>query len=338
MSQKTPYLRLLDSLSFLPIRVLRASLKNVPPEKAIRFGAWCGRQIAAFGGGGSEVARINLRLAFPEKDEVERNRLLIQIYENMGRVVTELALLQGRQRERLLQGVDVIGHENLAAAESASPTCAVMVITGHFGSWDLCAAALAEQGHRLTVVHRGFSNPAIEEMFSRIRRGESGDLEELKMGRRAVTGILRALRQGRKLVILGDQNAKADEGLFVPFFGHLACTRSAPMLIAMRRQIPVLPAFVYREGETSRHVVHLLPHLSLLNSSLEPDESLEMNVAQMTQQIEAAVRQAPDHWLWLHRRWRTRPARECEPSLEEGFYPPRKKGLWHGVRRAFRGR
>lgn len=339
MTEGSPRSAGLDALGFLPFRALRASLRNLPPEKAVRFGARCGRAIARLGGGGARVARTNLALAFPEKSEQERADLIRDTYANMGRVVAELALLQGRHRQALLAGVRIEGLEHLAAAEAASPNGAVMVLTAHFGSWDLCAAALSDQGHPLTVIHRGFSNHELEAMFSQIRRGEEGDLEELKMGPRAVSGVLGALRRGRKLVVLADQNARPEEGVFVPFFGVLACTRSAPALIAMRRQVPILPAFVFREGESARHVVRLSPPLipSAPVEDEDADAALESHVASMTRSIEEAIRKAPDHWLWLHRRWKTRPE-GADPTCPEAFAYPLRRGLIRQIRRAWRRR
>ena len=335
MTQELARSSVIDALGFLPFRLLRAGLRNLSPQRAIDFGASCGRTVARFGGSGVEVARINLALAFPERSERERSRMLYEVYANMGRVVAELALLQGRHRKQLLDGVRIEGREHLVAAEAASPTGAVMVITAHFGSWDLCAAALTAQGHPLTVVHRGFANPQLETMFTQVRRGADGDLEELKMGPRAVTGALRALRKGRKLVLLSDQNAKPEEGVFVPFFGHLACTRSAPALIAMRRGIPILPAFVYRQGQSARHVVQLSPPLELESSAAEPEKALLTNVARLTCSIEDAVRRAPDHWLWLHRRWRTRPLTGDVMRDGETLYPARR-GLFRQLSRSWR--
>ncbi|MEE3328417.1 MAG: lysophospholipid acyltransferase family protein, partial [Myxococcota bacterium] len=325
MSEGPPQAAGFHALSFLPIRLLRASLRNVSPERAIPLGAVCGRWALRFGGSGARTARVNLALAFPDKSERERERLLKDIYANIGRVVAELALLQGPHREELLSGVHIEGLEHLAAAEAVSSSGAVMVMTAHFGSWDLCAAALSDQGHPLTVVHRGFPNPELEAMFSEIRGGREGDLEELKMGPRAVTGVLGALRRGRKLVILADQNAKPDEGVFVPFFDVLAATRSAPALIAMRRGVPVLPAFVFREGESARHTVRLFPHLDLNSLSGEPEEVLEAAVGQMTRSIEDAVRMAPDHWRWLPRRGKSRPEGD-DATRPEGFASPARRG------------
>ena len=110
--------------------------------------------------------------------------------------------------------------------------------------------------------------------------------------------------------MLLDQNAHRDEGVFAPFFGRPASTRSAPARIAMARGFPVLPVFVFRVGQTSQHVIRISPALELEAgdaSDRDDDIALSRNVAGMNRVIEEVVRRAPDHWLWAHRRFRTQP-------------------------------
>jgi KDO2-lipid IV(A) lauroyltransferase len=312
---------LLDATTLLPVRAVRAGLGNLDPDHAVAIGAAMGRTVARLGGPPCETARVNLRVAFPHWRDHERQRVLVESYANLGRGVAELALLQGARREQLLERVSVVGLQHLAAAEAASPTGGVIVLTAHFGSWDLCGAAMASRGHALTVVHHGLRHRGLAAMLSRARQGDragDGVFEELEMGRSAVGGVLRALREGRKVTLLLDQNAHRDEGVFVPFFSRLACTRSAPALIAMRRQIPILPAFVFREGEGAAHQLRLQPHLQLEGSEDDVDAALVRNVAAMTRVIERVIQDSPAQWMWPHRRWRTRPTREeagaeCEP-------------------------
>ncbi len=130
---------------------------------------------------------------------------------------------------------------------------------------------------------------------------------------RAAIGVFRGLAKGRLVTLLLDQNAHRDEGVFAPFFGHLALTRSAPAGIAMNRGVPVLPVFVFRVGETARHVVKVCPPLEIEPDDEDPEGALARNVGRMNEAIETAIRAAPDHWLWPHRRFKTRP--EGEPSL-----------------------
>jgi KDO2-lipid IV(A) lauroyltransferase len=321
-----------EEISFLPIRALVAGLGGRDPETAVRIGGAIGRSVARLPGSAVETARVNLGLAFPEWSESRREQALSDCFANLGRVAAELALLQGPRRAQLLANVEMHGADNLAAAEAASPDGGVMVLTAHFGSWDLCAAAMAAQGVELSVVHRGFGHADLRSMMTEVRgAADAGGVREIDMGARAAADVLRALRGGRKVAMLLDQNARRREGVFVPFFGIPACTRSAPALIAMRRGIPVLPAFIHRVGKGAQHVVKVLPHLCMEAPGPEPEAALLRNVASMTEVIESAIRSAPDHWLWPHRRWRTRP--EATP---EALYPVRG-GVLRRLRRGLLG-
>jgi KDO2-lipid IV(A) lauroyltransferase len=110
-----------------------------------------------------------------------------------------------------------------------------------------------------------------------------------------------------------DQNASRREGVFVPFFGRLACTRDGPARVAMKTGTPVLPVFIERIGDTMRHRVRAEPPLELVPEGADRDAALVENVARMTAAIEAAIRNAPDQWIWTHRRWKTRPKPEAAP-------------------------
>jgi len=296
-----------DALAFAPIAALVAAASWLGPRVSVRLGGALGRAAGRLGFPRKAVALEHLRIAFPELADAERKRLLVDHVEHLGRGVAELALLQGRHRAALIERVRVEGMEHLQEAESRTEGGGVLLMTAHLGSWDLGVAALAERGLALSAVHRGFANPRIEAMVSAIR----GPLvEELRMGR-SVLGVLRALRAGRKVGVLLDQNAHRDEGVFVPFFGRAACTRSGPAMIAMRWGFPVVPVFITRLPDGSGHVIRFLPPLEL--ESLERDgdqdeQAVLANVARMTRVIEDAIRHAPEQWLWLHRRWRTRPA------------------------------
>ncbi|MBW2695046.1 MAG: hypothetical protein JRE70_01145 [Deltaproteobacteria bacterium] len=311
-----------DALAFLPIRALRALLRGLPPELAVRTGARLGRMAARLGGRVTATARINLELAFPELSDAQRGDLLANAYANLGRCVAELALLQGRHREALLDHSRVDGAEHLHSAAAASPTGGVILLSAHFGAWDLGAAALAHAGFRISVVYRGFASARLTAMISDVRLRGRLDIDEIRMGGMAGLAVQRALRAGRIVVVLLDQNARRDEGVFVPFFSRLACTRTGPALIAMRGGFPVVPAFVCREGAAPNNVVRVQPALDLRAEGNDREAALRENVELMTQAIERVIREHPDHWLWPHRRWRTRP--EEGPAAEaERIYPPR---------------
>jgi len=297
-------------LEYAVLLAARELFRHLHPERAVALGARFGSAYARLRGPRTGDAAINLALAFPEWSAAERQRVLVASFANLGRCIAEVFLLQGAQRERLLDGLAIEGLEHYDAAKRASASGGMIVLTAHFGSWELCGAAMAQRGYPLSVVHHGVGNPHLEKMVSGWRR--AANVEEIRLGRAAM-GVFRGLAKGRLVTLLLDQNAQRDEGLFAPFFGQLALTRSAPAMIAMNRGVPVLPVFVFRVGGTSRHVVRVCPPLEMEPSDEDPDGAVARNVGRMNEAIEAAIREAPDHWLWPHRRFKTRP--EGEPPL-----------------------
>jgi KDO2-lipid IV(A) lauroyltransferase len=189
----------------------------------------------------------------------------------------------------------------------------VLVLTAHFGSFELAIAAMARAGLPISVVHRPLANARLDAQLVGWRR--RAGVQVLERGS-AARAALRALREGRFLVVPLDQNAHKREGVFVPFFGRPACTRDGPARLALRAGTPVLPVFIFREpGPGIRHVIRTGAALDLPPPGAG-GAAAELT-ARMTAAIEGAVREAPDHWIWNHRRWRTRPP--GEPRL----YPSR---------------
>jgi len=312
--------RVRHAVEYALVAAARSLFRNLSPGRSIAVGAAVGRAYEALRLPRSADALRNIGLAFPEKTAAERRALARASFENLGRCLAEVFLLQGRHRAALLAGLEVDGFEHYEFAKRCSPSGGVIVLTAHFGSWELCGAAMAQAGHPLSVVHHPIANPHIEAMVRRLR--ERARVEEIRMGRAAI-GVFRALARGRVVAMLLDQNAHRDEGVFAPFFGVAASTRSAPALLAMTRNLPVLPVFVFRTGKSTKHVVRIFPPLDL---EPDPDDDalreavLQRNVARMNAAIEDAIRLAPDHWLWPHRRWKTRPPGEPE------IHPGRRRG------------
>jgi KDO2-lipid IV(A) lauroyltransferase len=306
-------------LEYAAVLGIGAVVRQLRPQHAVTLGGKVGAAYARLRAPRTGDAATNLALAFPGRSAAERRRLLVANFSNIGRSLAEVFVLQGRYRDELLSGVSVEGIENYEAARSRSRSGGVIVLTAHFGSWELCAAAMAGRGIPISVVHHRLANPYLEDLVSRWRA--RSQVAEIRLGKAAM-GVFRALARGQVVVMLLDQNARREEGLFAPFFGLVACTRSAPARIAMSRGFPVLPVFAFRSDGTARHSVRILPPLDLECPGLEDRDSepaLERNVARMNQAIEDAVRQAPDQWLWAHRRWQT------QPKGSARIYSPRRR-------------
>ncbi len=292
------------------LRLLRG-VRAVSFERGLALGAALGRAWVGAGGARVADARVNLRIAFPEWSERERERVLVCSFENLGRSIVEFAWIGGLSPQEFRARVRVEGEEHLEAAQKATPGGGTFVLTAHFGSWEFFAAAMVGHGFPLSVVHRERSSVVLDEVIAGVRG--AGGAQMLPRGN-AARGALRALRDGRMLCIPFDQNADREQGVFVPFFGRLACTRGTPARLAMRSGAPVVPAFIHREPGGVRHVVHVQPALELLPEAGNREAALRANVARMTAVIEREVRRAPEQWLWIHRRWHTQPPGEPRPA------------------------
>ncbi len=310
--------------------LVREAFRHLAPERAVAFGAGFGRFVVRVHGPRTGTALRNLEIAYPAWSEAERRSVLEASFANIGRSVAEVALLAGRHGEQLLDGIRLEGLEHLEAAQRSTRDGGVILLTAHFGSWEAAGAALARAGIPLSVVHHGFENPFIGRMVTDWRR--SSGMQTLELGS-AGLGAVRALRHGRVVAMLFDQNAGRSEGRFVPFFGLEASTRAGPALLAMRFGVPVVPAFFFREGDGPRHVARFRPALEIEPGGDDPERALYRNLCRMNQAIEDAVREAPDQWTWIHKRWKTRPEGESR-----ALYPSRhriRRGLrrWRGAKR-----
>ena len=267
---------------------------------------------------GPRVARVReaLAQALPEKDARARERIAREVFVSLYHGLVELLALRagGRLRAELLARVEVDGLEHVAAAARTSASGGVLVVTAHLGNWELACAKVAALGEPVAVVYRELASPVLDRAVHALRARAGGDEDgpggvpvvQIARGRAGIAAV-RALEAGRRLLVLLDQNAGREEGVFVPFFGRLASTRSAPIALALERGIPVVPAFIFREAGGRRHRLEIQPALALERAEASDSAALERDVACVTRAIEAAVRRAPEQWIWVHRRWRTRP-------------------------------
>ncbi len=302
-------------------QALAGALARLPRERALRVARGLGRGWARSRGPRTGDALRNLRIAFPEWSEAERRALLERAFANMAAGAVEFATMMRLDPETRRGLADVEGLENLEAAIAASPTGAVVVLTAHYGAWELLVSIMASHGFPIAVVHRARDNPLFDRMLGLWR--ESSGVELLPRGS-AARAALRALRQGRHLAMTLDQDCPRSEGVFVPFFGRLACTRDGPARVAMHARAPVVPIFIERIGEGLRHRVRIEPALELAPAGDDRAAAVRENVRRMVAVVEDAIRRAPDHWVWIHRRWRTQPIGEARP------YPSRGRPLLPG--------
>jgi KDO2-lipid IV(A) lauroyltransferase len=215
--------------------------------------------------------------------------------------LVELGVLLVCDPARMLARVRIEGLEHLAAATDG--TSGVLLLTGHFGNWELLGLAHALTRLPLTVVVRPLDSSVLNRLAERLRARTGA---ELIAKRSALRPVLRALRHGRMVGILLDQNASRDEGVFVPFFGRPASTSRSLALLAVRTGRPIVPVFIHREPD-GRHRIVIEPALPV-PAAISPEAAVVELTAECARRTEAIIRRWPEQWFWLHRRWRTVPA------------------------------
>ena len=246
------------------------------------------------------IAFTNLARAFPDAAPSTRRRLCRDSYRHLGVMLVELAALLARPLDETLARIRIDGLEHVRAAMHQHGR--VLLLTAHLGNWELLPAACRLTAYRLSVVVRPLDAPGLERLATRLRERSGVELIDK---RAALRPVLRALAGGGMVGILLDQNATRREGVFVPFFGRAASTSRSMAVLALRTGTPIVPAFIRREaGGTHRVVVE--PALPWPPSG-DLEAAIVALTARCTEAIEAAIRETPDQWLWMHDRWRTRP-------------------------------
>lgn len=285
-------------------RALLAAVRGLSRERALRVAGAFGRSWARLGGPRVAAAREHLAIAFPSYSDAERRAIAERAFAHLARSFVELATLSALSREELRGLADVEGLEHWHAYRERAPGGGAICLTGHVGSWELLVAIMTAHGVPIAVIQRPRDNPILDGIVAEMR-GHNG-AEMLPRGN-AARAAFRGIRDGKVVAMTLDQNASRKEGVFVPFFGKLACTRDGPARIAMRTGVPVMPVYIARIGESPRHRVRIHPPLEMVPEGSDAQAALVENVARMTASIESAIREHPHEWIWTHRRWKTQP-------------------------------
>lgn len=244
------------------------------------------------------IARQNLAMAFPELDAGEREAIVDGTFRSIGRLLTSMARFPSMHASNIDAWIAYDGLEHYAAAKQAGH--GVLIATAHLGNWELSAFAHALLTEPMNVMVRPLDNELIDRLVEG-RRTLSGN--HLIFKRDAARAVLKALRNNEAVGVLIDQNTSESEGVFIDFFGKPACAGSGFVKLAYRSQAPVVPGFALWDREKKRYVLRFFPAIELTG-----DERVD------TQRIHAflerTIRQYPDQWMWIHRRWKTRPPGE----------------------------
>jgi len=273
-------------------------LAHLPPGIGLAVGRRLGDALWWLLPGRRRVTLDNLERSFGrEVSPAKLRRLGRRSFQHVGMNVIEACRYFLRPTDVMLSRVRVEGGEHFRAA--AAQGRGVLILTAHYGNWELLAAAHSLSGLPLSIVVRPLDHPLLDDLAARFRRRSGA---ELIIKRQAVREVLQALRRQRMVGILLDQNATRAEGVFVPFFGVPASTSKGLAVLALRTGAPVVPAFLRRDPDGRGHCVDVGAPIPP-----PPDGDVATYTATFNQVLEATIRRAPEQWLWMHARWRTQP-------------------------------
>ncbi|MCC6811817.1 MAG: lysophospholipid acyltransferase family protein [Deltaproteobacteria bacterium] len=250
-----------------------------------------------------------LAMCFPDWSAAERRRVLKACYQNLATTVIEGGLLHQLAQEGPRTTLPpVFAHEGFENFEKARALGkGTLIVTAHIGNWELLGVLYSLMGVKLNIVARDIKNKSANKLWISLR--ESSGLKQISAKRRqgGLKQMLQALKNNEGVAIVLDQNMAADKGVFVQFFGKPACTLDLVAVLAKRTGAAVVVCFTHRRPDGT-HYTKILPPLEWeFVASDDPHADVVHNTQRYTSLIEAAVREHPEQWLWLHRRWKVQP-------------------------------
>jgi Kdo2-lipid IVA lauroyltransferase/acyltransferase len=240
------------------------------------------------------IARVNLTMALPGQ-QARHEEIIDGVFRSIGRLLFAFARLPDVNRANVGEWIEYEGFEHYTAAKAQGH--GVLFATGHLGNWELSAYAHALLTEPMHVVVRPLDNPWIDRLVAGRRAGSGNRVIEKKD---FVRGLLAALKANEPVGILVDQNSLLDQGVFVDFFGVPACTAPVFAKLAHRAGTSVIPGFAVWNEAKRRYVLKFYPAVPLTGDAAADTQAVQ-------KAVEAAIREHPDQWLWIHRRWKTRP-------------------------------
>lgn len=250
------------------------------------------------------IADRNLRMALPELSAAERRAITRGVYRSLGRLLAECARFPRLDSENIRKIVAYDGLEHYQAAVARGR--GVLFLTAHLGPWELGAFAHALYGYPIHILYRPLDNARLNRLVNRYRTLSGNQLLDK---RDAARGLIAALSRNETVGILADQNTSLEEGVFVNFFGTPASTTAGIARVALHTGAAVVPAFCVWDAPTRRYRIQFDPPLAFTMSG-DRERDVHAATQQMASIIEKYIRRYPDQWLWIHRRWKTRPPGE----------------------------
>jgi len=293
-----------ESIEYASAWILLKFLGCLPRTTARAMGVLVAKALFSIRPPLQRAAEFNLRLAFPELPERARRVILNRMVCNLGWMAAEFARLPHYTRGNIEKTILLDGFENFAAAERAGK--GVLFLTGHMGAWELGPFAHALCSGPVHFFVRPIDNSRVDALVNRYRCASGNQPIKKNESARAA---LRILHHGGVVGVLADQNTVPAEAVFADFFGIPAATSSGIARLARRTGAAVVPAYTYWDQQIGKYRLRYEPALELAVTDDEQSDIRNYS-ARFNEVIEDYVRRFPDQWLWVHRRWKTRPPNE----------------------------
>ena len=291
-------------LEYSLARLILSVLRVLPRWASILLGISAGRLAYHLLGKLRRVGLRNLELAFPDKNETERTRILKAAFRNLGRVMATVSRFGDLNSENMTDLIEYDLDPEFAAAYEKTKTDGRgrIILGGHLGNWELQAFSYPVFFEPLSFLARRMDNPRIEEMIRSVRT-RLGNKQIDKMN--SASAILRSLRSGGTVGVLADVNSHPKEGVFVPFFGIPACTASGIAMLALRAGAVIVPMFAIWDTERRKYfIVHdkIIEPVNTGDRNRDIHETTALGVAA----TERVIRAYPEQWIWIHRKERSK--------------------------------
>lgn len=290
-----------DWLTYIPLILLIWLFRILPRQISLKAGEFLSVTMYYLSSRHRKITIDNLKNAYGNgKDEKEIEEIAKNVFKNIGRVAAEFAKMTSYKRDFIERIIEIDGVENFQKAIDKGK--GIILLGAHLGNWELLAYSLALRGYPLNIIARPLDNPLIERFVLK-QRTAAGAMVIAK--KNALRDILYCLKKGEQVGILLDQNVAQQEGIFVDFFGRIACTSFGLALIALKIDVTILPIFLVYIGDGKYK--RLVGSEIKIKRSGDFDKDMAYNTALFTKVIESYIRRYSDQWFWVHRRWKTQP-------------------------------
>ncbi|MBN1405493.1 MAG: lysophospholipid acyltransferase family protein [Candidatus Omnitrophica bacterium] len=285
-------------LLYILLLVVDKIILSFPVDFAIAIGRYFGILAYFILPKFSKIAKENLKNAFPDKTPAEINRITMGVFRNLGMNAAEVLSIS-KIKKQALRRIYSTGFDKIDKALEKGK--GAIILSAHFGNWELLPVYFVAKGYPSNVVARHIYYEKYDEWVSLLRKTTGVNIIFRDESPRK---IVEALKSNELLGIMPDQDIDSIEGVFVKFFKRPAYTPTAPVALSAKIGSPILPCFIIRER--NRHKIIIEDPVNLKSTGNEERDITE-NTQAWSDVIESYIKKYPEHWVWMHKRWKTRP-------------------------------